>query len=245
MTHNYRVFKLLEVDSTNVWAKAAYNNKLISAGAAIVAETQTAGRGQLRTKWHDEAGKNLLFTLVVDVNYLSAASFFRLNEAASLALIDVLGKLVPATIKWPNDISANQKKLAGILIETIIQGTQIKTAFIGIGLNVNQLLFPAELKATSLALEAGFEFDLPKLFDEILSALQFRIAEIQQPNVLGQHYFEHLLGTKTPLKYQDAAGTFFATVQKIEDDGRLVLRVNGEPLLRKYRFKEVSLLLED
>ena len=167
MAHNYRVFKLLEVDSTNVWAKAAYNNKLISGGAAIVSETQTAGRGQMRTKWHDEPGKNLLFTLVVDVSHLPAVSFFRLNEAASLALIDVLIKHVPATIKWPNDILVNQKKLAGILIETIIQGTQIKTAFIGIGLNVNQLLFSPELKAPSLTLEASFEFDLPKLFDEI------------------------------------------------------------------------------
>ena len=78
--HNYRIIRLKEVDSTNAWAKSAYAEKIVSSNAAIVAATQHAGRGQMRTKWHDESGKNILLTLVVDVQNLRAVDFFRLKE---------------------------------------------------------------------------------------------------------------------------------------------------------------------
>jgi len=240
--HEFRIISLKEVDSTNSWAKSAYAEKLISDASAIVAVTQRAGRGQLRTKWHDEAGKNLLFTLVIHPNKLQASSFFRLNEAVSLGLVDVLCENVSATIKWPNDIFVDNKKIAGILIETIIQGNEIKTAFIGVGLNVNQKIFSEDVRATSLALETNTDFDLSTLLNELLSALEFRLNQMTTPNVLQNNYYDKLLGKNDWLAYRDEQGIFTAKIFKVEEDGRLVLQVENEDEYRYYRFKEVRLI---
>ena len=240
--HNYSLIRLKEVDSTNVWAKKAFHEKIVGSGAAIVAATQQEGRGQMRTKWHDEKGKNILLTLIVDTQKLHATHFFRLNEAVSLALIDVLESYTSPLIKWPNDIWVENKKIAGILIETILQGNFIKTAFVGIGLNVNQKKFPDDLNATSVANETGFEMDLNKMLENLLNALAFRISQLHMQNVLAKQYFAHLLGTQNYLKYKDEDGTFYAKVHKIEDDGRLVLQLKDEAVIQHYQFKEVQLL---
>jgi len=242
--HNYRIIRLKEVDSTNAWAKSAYAEKIVSSNAAIVAATQHAGRGQMRTKWHDESGKNILLTLVVDVQNLRAVDFFRLNEAVSLALIDVLTPMALVFIKWPNDIIVAKKKLAGILIETVMQANHIKTAFIGIGLNVNQQSFPEELNATSLAIITGKEWPLNDVLSKLLIALAFRLQQINTPNILARQYNNCLFGTQEYMRYKDEHTTFYAKVHKIEADGRLVLKLQNESVLQYYHFKEVQLLLD-
>lgn len=242
LQHEYRIISLKEVDSTNSWAKLAFAEKIIYGGAAIVAETQNAGRGQMRTKWHDEAGKNLLLTLLIEPERLPISAFFKLNQVASLALADVLGKYFQTQIKWPNDILVKNKKIAGILIETSIQSNLIKSAFIGIGLNVNQHSFPPDLNATSVGLEISKEIDLGVLLAEILNALSFRISQLQVPNRLENDYYNNLKGTNERLKYADKNGIFYAKLLKVEADGRLVLEVENEATFRYYRFKEVQLL---
>lgn len=207
-----------------------------------MAEHQSQGRGQLRTKWHDASGENLLLSLVYEPKKLPAQQFFRLNEAVSLAVSDIIPDGIAAQVKWPNDIYANGKKCAGILTETQIQNENINAAFIGIGLNVNQALFPANFKATSLQLESGERFELEILQHKLLEALFFRLQQIQLPELLSRVYKNRLLGVRQLLRYQDEQGVFQAQVHHIEEDGRLVLQVPGESTFRYYRFKEVKLL---
>ena len=160
----------------------------------------------------------------------------------SLAIIDIIPQTFKAQVKWPNDIYLYGKKCAGVLIETQIQRDKIKTAFIGIGLNVNQESFPAEIEATSLKLAGGQNVELRGLLDKLLASLSFRLEQLKLPELLARVYRNRLIGVHSILKYQDESGVFWAQIHHVEEDGRLVLDVQGEHTFRYYRFKEVKLL---
>ncbi len=239
--HPYTLVRLKSVDSTNTWAKEAYQKRLLSANAVIVAETQQQGRGQQLTKWHDEPGKNLLFTLVVEPKKLPVIDFFKLNMVVSLALHKVLSEKLPVSVKWPNDIVCESKKLAGILIETVVSGVYIKSAFIGVGLNVNQLHFSQSLNAASLMSLTGIEVDHEELLFDLLNSLHEYLSPNHELDLL-KEYNNVLYGKETLLPFADVEGEFEAKVIKVDSDGILNLRVAGESKPRKYRFKEVRWL---
>ena len=98
----------------------------------ICAEYQTAGRGQTGNGWESEGAKNLLCSVLLPPR----KNLFEQNIIVSVAVQRLLGD--DFTIKWPNDIYWRDKKVAGILIENVIIGSEVKYSIAGIGLNVNQ-----------------------------------------------------------------------------------------------------------
>ncbi|RYG09111.1 MAG: biotin--[acetyl-CoA-carboxylase] ligase, partial [Chitinophagaceae bacterium] len=142
------LIKLSAVDSTNNFLKnLVSNSEPLPEGTVIMADDQYAGRGQQNNVWKAEPGKNLTFSLLLRPTFLRLNQQFLLNMAVSIAVNDVLGGLLGSTvsIKWPNDIYFRNLKMGGMLIENNIVGNGIKTAIIGIGSNVNQQNFEAEL----------------------------------------------------------------------------------------------------
>ncbi|MHC4957106.1 MAG: biotin--[acetyl-CoA-carboxylase] ligase [Planctomycetota bacterium] len=128
-------------------------------GTLVLAEHQTKGRGREEAHWHDDPGKSLLFSLLLDLEPPETfASVLTIATATALAraIQDVAG--LPARIVFPNDILVRGKKVAGILLEVKDYGVPTRRAVVGIGLNVMQEPddFPEELRdiATSLAIEA-------------------------------------------------------------------------------------------
>lgn len=148
-----------EVDSTNRLAR-----DLAIAGAAegtiVVAETQTAGRGRMGRSWFSPAGEGIYLSLVLRPRFQPSEAP-KTTLLAGVALAEALIPVVPAPvrIKWPNDVLAGGKKVAGILVEAAVEIDAIDYLIIGVGINVNTppRRFPAELRdrATSLAAEAG------------------------------------------------------------------------------------------
>jgi len=118
----------------------------------VCTENQTNGKGQLGSEWHADEGENLTFSAFLNTSFLPLESQFYLNCAVSISVFNVLKKiLVPKlSIKWPNDILSENKKLCGILIENVVKSNAETHAIIGIGLNVNQTLFNPTYKASSL-----------------------------------------------------------------------------------------------
>jgi len=113
--------------------------------------------------WQSDAGANLTFSVFLNNVNLSVQRQFLLTKIVSLSLVDLLAKFgVPAKIKWPNDVYVNDRKIAGVLIENVIQGKTITRSIIGIGLNVNQRSFEG-LKATSLSLENNRHYSIERL----------------------------------------------------------------------------------
>ena len=148
-----------EVDSTNRLAR-----DLAIAGAAegtiVVAETQTAGRGRMGRSWFSPAGEGIYLSLVLRPRFQPSEAP-KTTLLAGVALAEALIPVVPTPvrIKWPNDVLAGGKKVAGILVEAAVEIDAIDYLIIGVGINANtpRRNFPAELRerATSLSVEAG------------------------------------------------------------------------------------------
>jgi len=157
-------------------------------GSLFVADEQTAGRGRRGNAWISAPGESLLFSVLLRPQLeLSQAS--ALTLAVGLALRDAVRPLLthPVHIKWPNDLYVNQKKLAGILVESQLQGDRLQAVVVGVGLNVATRDFPQEIaaRATSLALLGASEVEREALLQEILNALALRLDAFQQTGVAG------------------------------------------------------------
>lgn len=117
----------------------------------VAAVEQTHGRGQGDHTWFSSPATNLTFSLLMrfpsDSPYsLKAAEMLLITQLTTLAIRDFLaGKGISARVKWPNDIWVKDRKICGILIENILDGAMISESIVGIGLNVNELDWPAEL----------------------------------------------------------------------------------------------------
>ncbi len=136
-----KILKEETVTSTNDRLAELCQEKKIKEFTTLMAEYQTAGKGQRGNSWESEYGKNLTFSTVFYPQTIAPASQFILSMAVASAICTALAHYVHADclqIKWPNDIYWKDKKIAGILIENDLTGSQISQSIIGIGININQ-----------------------------------------------------------------------------------------------------------
>jgi BirA family biotin operon repressor/biotin-[acetyl-CoA-carboxylase] ligase len=142
-------------------------------GTVVIADSQTAGRGRRGHAWVDEPGASLLASIVMRPR-LEPARLPGLSLAAAVAVADALTRTAGVTprLKWPNDVLVGGRKLAGILLETRLSGDQA-TTILGVGVNLSQRVFPAELgaTATSVWLVSGRLVDRDSLLAALLDAL--------------------------------------------------------------------------
>ena len=145
---NWTVHHLPETSSTNLDARGA------APWTAFTADFQTAGRGRLDHRWHSASGVNLMMSAVVPVDGMPPEAAATFPLVAGLAVVGALSSLCPDAsapflLKWPNDVYVGGRKVCGILCER--DGERI---IAGIGVNVGERSFPAEIaaRATSLAL---------------------------------------------------------------------------------------------
>lgn len=138
------------IDSTNDYAKKIGNE--LRDGSVIISEEQTKGKGRLGRVWESKAGEGIWMSIILKPNIIpNKAPFITLIAGASIVkALNILG--VDAKIKWPNDITINNKKLSGILTELSAEIERVNYIVVGIGMNVKDTDFEEELKdkATSL-----------------------------------------------------------------------------------------------
>ena len=162
--------RLDSVDSTNNYTATLISGN-VPEGTVVITGEQTSGRGQRGNLWVSEAGKNLTCTYLLRPKFLRILDQFILNKAIALATAKAIQQFIPSfdvRIKWPNDIFLQNKKVAGILVETSMQGGHIVSCLAGIGINVNQQQFQAESgNPISLSEVIGTELKL----DYVLNAL--------------------------------------------------------------------------
>ena len=214
------------VDSTNKYANALLTSK-VADETVIVADFQTAGRGQFQNVWWSPAGENLLFSLIWLRTKCTIEQQFNLSVAVSVALKRWLkGSFgIDAQVKWPNDIYVEGKKLAGILIENTIQGKQLKASIIGVGLNVNTSVFPSELfKASSLQQLLGRELDREECLLSLLSVLHSVYLQMQAGLVQGlwEEYTNALFQKDECLGYLWKGVRVNGTIRGVSETGLLM-----------------------
>jgi BirA family biotin operon repressor/biotin-[acetyl-CoA-carboxylase] ligase len=144
-------------------------------GSVFVAEEQLAGRGRGAHSWHSARSTGIYCSVILrPAMPPSEALIFSL--AAGLAVRAAVGEIAPQLVvdlKWPNDLLLSGKKFCGILTEMNAEATRVRYLVVGMGINVNQVRFPAELReiATSLRMETGTEWSRVELCAALLKAL--------------------------------------------------------------------------
>lgn len=162
-----------KLDSTNSYAKA--NIEQLSDKTIITTKHQTNGRGRLQREWLDLGDNNLYMTIVLKPELKDLNIYSNLTQYLSVILCKLLESynLTPQ-IKWPNDVLINGAKIAGILSESIVSGTNIKGILIGIGVNLNvkkeNLTLVTDKKVTSLNLETGKTIDIKEFRENLCNA---------------------------------------------------------------------------
>ena len=234
-----RIIHLQEIDSTNRYLRdidLSPDDDM----TVVVADYQTAGKGQGTNSWESEAGQNLLFSVAVIPKNISVSRQFILSEAGALAVGDALATYTDQlTLKWPNDIYWCDRKISGTLIETAVSAHGLRKCVYGIGINVNQRVFHSDApNPVSLAQILGREIPLQDVLQSTLCALEYYLAMIYQGEAdkVSMRYHHRLYRRNGLYDYKDAEGIFSAVIDHVEDDGHLVLR-------DEYAFKEVSFIV--
>ena len=244
------------IDSTNTRLVALRDE--FPDRTVFAARYQSAGRGQMGNRWESRAGENLTFSILLKPAFLAADEQFALSQAVALGVLDYLqGQGVPATVKWPNDLYAGDRKICGMLIETGLSDGHLAWAVAGIGLNVNQRTFDPSLpNPTSLALETGRAFRIEAELPALLHGILARCDRLESPyarngndaaylNHLYRrgawHWFEELPASEIPA--QNRTGRRIeARILGIDPESRLLLE-HRDGSLHAYGFKEIKYVL--
>lgn len=237
---------LAETDSTNTYLQQLDADRHLPEGYIVYTDTQRAGRGQRGNSWESEPGKNLTFSLLLHPEHIPANQQFLLSQAISLAMTDVLNRYAPGfSIKWPNDIYWEDRKIAGILIENVLSGSTFARSIVGIGLNLNQEVFVSDApNPVSLFQITGHTYDIEAVLDQFVDAFRTRYQQTftDSARALREEYAATLYRNDGEYPYCSEGETFYASITRIEPDGHLILTTDtGEE--RRFAFKEVSFLL--
>ena len=217
-------------------------------GDIILAQRQTAGRGQRGHTWESREGENLTFSLLLEPLFLSPSEQFLISECVALGVCDALMHYgIEAQIKWTNDIYIGDRKLAGILIEHKLQGSALARTVAGIGLNVNQKAFSDDLpNPISMAQATGREFDREEVLQTVATSLMARYKQLREGGAkeLQADYHQRLyrLGQEHCYALPDGS-RFRGIIRGVEPTGALRIE-NERGELLSFLFKEVEFVIQ-
>lgn len=236
------IINLHSVNSTNSYALDLIKNNSVDEGVAILAKYQTSGKGQQNNFWESEKSKNLLLSVILHPNFIKVDEQFLISKAVSLAVADFVKKEVGnVTIKWPNDIYVDDKKISGILIENTLSGNIISNTIVGIGLNINQTVFKSDApNPVSLKILTNKIYNLDDCFNQLCFFLEKRYNELKKDfKKTNLDYLKNLYLFNSFNLYESRGEKFFARIVAVEDNGELLLETKqGE--VKRFFFKEVA-----
>ena len=196
-----------------------------SEGVVVIAEQQGRGRGRFSRAWVSPPGLNLYMTLLLRPE---PSQLPYMNMAAALAVHRTVSEAsgLPTSVKWPNDVRIEGRKLSGILIETEFEGARLDHALVGIGINVNLDVteYPEIAKtATSLRAATGREFDRNEVLLSALRNLDEWYGKVAAGESLSAAWAETLetLGKQVQLRWRDTVIEGLA--ESVDDSGSLVV----------------------
>ena len=254
-----RIIHLVETTSTNQFLKenashlSSCQEKPFTASSeesitVVVADYQTAGKGQGTNTWESEKGKNLLFSILVHPTTLPIERQYILSEAAALSYKEVLDAYTEdISVKWPNDIYWQDRKVSGTLIETSLSKGVFKDFIIGTGINVNQKEFRSDApNPVSLCQITGREIPLEEVQDRVVEKFEeyYQMVIDGAYDTISNCYHEALYRKEGLFPYRDRNGEFTASIDHVKDNGHLVLK-DADGNAREYAFKEVQFVMRN
>jgi BirA family biotin operon repressor/biotin-[acetyl-CoA-carboxylase] ligase len=220
-----------KIESTNT---AAMEAAAASApeGTVFFAEEQTAGRGRGSNTWASARSTGIYCSAILRPT-LPPADVLVLSLAVGLAVHSAVREINPGIspdLKWPNDVLLDGKKFCGILTEMNAEPTRVRHIVVGIGINVNQTSFPADLRdrATSLKIATGTEWSRVELAAALLKFLdrEYR-ALLQAPHSAGpilRRFVQNSSWVRGREVTIEENGDFTGTTDGLDDRGFLRIR---------------------
>ena len=244
----FQILHFDSIDSTNLEAM-----RQAKAGApeglCIIAREQTRGRGRLDRSWHSPKDAGLYLSLVLRPKF-ELSRWPLINLATALAVHDAILTTcdLKVDIKWPNDVCAHDRKLCGILAEAV-ETQRGMAAIVGIGINLRDENFPADLKpqATSLRSATGIDVNRDHLVDELLRAFGERY-EMLHNDGGGEHTIREWCANSSyafgrRVRVSMGAENIVGTTRGLESDGALRIETD-DGKLRWARAGDVTALRE-
>ena len=239
-----KTIKLEAVSSTNSYALNLVKKDFVEEGVAIVSKYQTSGKGQQNNFWESEKTKNLLLSIILHPDFVRVEEQFLVSKAVSLAVADFVStKAANVTIKWPNDIYVDNRKISGILIENTLSGNVISNTIVGIGLNINQTDFISDApNPVSLKSLTSKTYNVDDCFNQLCFYIEKRYVELKKKLInINSDYLKRLYRFNSFNLYESKGEKFVAKIIGVENNGELILETKQKEI-RKYFFKEVSFL---
>ncbi len=236
---------LTRVDSTNNYAMQMVHGGMAGNGMAWFTQEQTAGKGQRGRQWLAEPGQNIALSVVLAPQPLKNNHAFHLSMITGLACRAFFDAYTggETLIKWPNDIYWCDRKAGGILIENVYHGKDWKWAIIGMGININQVVFdPAMKNPVSLKQITGKTFDAEALARELHTRLLHDFDQLCRlsTDALTMLYNSHLYGLNQPVRLKKENQVFETTIQGVSSGGQLLTK---DTLERNFAFGEVEWII--
>ena len=239
----YNIIKVNATKSTNDKVKMLIKSKKINHSDLIFAKYQYKGRGQTNNRWYSSYDKNLLCSLYYDLSKESNYTIPKLNFIVGLSVLKTISFFSnqKISIKWPNDILAENKKISGILIENKIKSGKIIYSIIGVGININQTNFKRIPNATSLKSIEGKEFNSDHLLDKLIENYKLFFLESKDENLILKEYNNCLYG-KVECKFLIQDKVFFGKVVEVIKNGNLVAEIESIGL-KEFKTGEIKILI--
>ena len=231
--------EMQSVDSTNKYAMSLIHAGMAQHGMAIFAHTQLAGKGQRNKSWSSEPGSNIALSLIINPYPLMVSDSFRLSAYTAFTVASFLNNLINEDfkIKWPNDLYWRDRKAGGILIENIISSKKNeskdespetwKWCVIGIGINLNQTSFPADLpNPVSLKQISGKDHQPVRTAKELCQYFNknYQFLLIEKSNALFKEFNELLYKRNETVKLKKGNVIFDALIKGVSENGQLITR---------------------
>lgn len=219
----WTVEHLEEVDSTNTFLALRARNGAPS-GLVVYADFQTAGRGRLDRTFEAPPGSALLCSLLLRLD-VAPSDLQLVVIAVALSAKAALGRLagLDVGLKWPNDLLAGEKKLAGLLAEYVVDPNG-DAVVVGIGINLTS--FPPDVNATSVAHETGVALHAHEVLEALLDELSTRcelLATDEGREQLRGEYAASLVTLGQLVRVSTHDGDFVGTAEGVDATGRLTV----------------------
>ena len=229
----HQFIHLNTVDSTNNYAANLCKTASNAAGVVILSDYQTEGRGQRSNIWQSNLAENLTFSFIIDPKNYNINNPICINHHISVAILNFFEKMGHSTtVKWPNDIYFDDKKIAGILIENIYSGNNFKYSIIGIGLNVNQIEFDYP-KATSLKKITGNNYNILESLKDLIFTMNqtFNYYSTLNSKEIMDIFNSKLYKKEIKSFFRIRDETVLGTIKGTTKNGSLIVEINNQEML--------------
>jgi BirA family biotin operon repressor/biotin-[acetyl-CoA-carboxylase] ligase len=253
--------ELQSVDSTNNYARGLISAELSQHGTGIFAHEQLSGKGQRGREWLSEKGSNIILTVLLDPHPLAVSNQFQLSVCVASSVHHFFSQYAgdQLKIKWPNDIYWQDRKAGGVLIENRVKienrnaeienreprqqetvNSAWKWAIVGIGININQVIFPASVKnPVSLKQITGKDHNPVALAKELTLLITRNFDRLAACGFqeFYEYYNTHLFKKNEKVRLKKDNRVFEATIKSVTPSGKLVVEHAVE---EEFEFGEIE-----